>query len=161
MLAVYFSLPQAAWQNVTVKSSRHERLTDVYFAIRLHALLWKDFSTCRGMPCPSGRAAVAPAGNPAAFDQSGSSARSLRPAGLWKPAKHPIGCTDLHLNHQHTETHDRGACKVLESHHTLRTGSLHPQAWENSALWYKPWAWLMILKTLPWAVVLLNTLHSN
>lgn len=31
MLAVYFSLPRAAWQKVTVKSSRHARSTDSYF----------------------------------------------------------------------------------------------------------------------------------
>lgn len=65
MLAVYFSLPRAAWQNVTVKSSRHERLTDVYFATRLHTFLLQDFCTCREVsaaaPSPT---APAPQGNP-------------------------------------------------------------------------------------------------
>lgn len=72
MLAVYFSLPRAAWQNVTVKSSRHERLTDVYFATRLHALLLKASYTCQGMLLPRRHRAAAPRGSPAASPRVGA-----------------------------------------------------------------------------------------
>lgn len=121
MLAVYFSLPQAAWQNVTVKSSRHERLTDVYFAIRLRALLLKDFYTCRGMLLPNHRQAAGPGGNPTAFDQVGARGFLCQlPETSPAPSTElSFSCKDLHPNHQ------IGKPKLVVEGHARREGLNH------------------------------------
>lgn len=128
MLAVYFSQPQAAWQNVTVKSSRHERLTDVYFATRLHTFLLQDFCTCwevsAAAPSPT---AAAPRGNPTTSAMVG--ARGLLGSSqsmCWAVKMWPVPSNQQTQGGEASRAAGAVCTQGLRSHHALHRGSGHP-----------------------------------